>query len=111
MMTQMSLGIIAINQSRLMNRAQDHYSRVFLYKDSTGATPIADKYSDDWDSKQKNAFRNRNSYLWYSLFFYLYGILDAVVDAHLHDYERKMEVYPDLVPGNGTVGLNIDYHF
>jgi len=109
-MTQVSLGVIALNEHRLMKKAGTHYLSLVGSKDSAWA-PVADKYQDEWEGRQSNAFKNRNSYLWYSLFFYFYGMLDAVVDAHLHDYTRKMKVYPDLVPQQGEFGLKMDYTF
>jgi hypothetical protein len=66
----------------------------------------------DWDSRRGNARRMRNTYLWYDLLFYFYGILDAVVDAHLHDFDRKMRLEPDLSPdGGGTAGLQLKLAF
>jgi hypothetical protein len=50
-------------------------------------------------------------YLWYSILFYFYGILDAVVDAHLHDAGAKMKLEPDLVPQNKQVGLTLTVPF
>jgi hypothetical protein len=111
MMVQASLGVKAVNEHRLMNRAQYHFEKALTVKDSAGATPVADEYNQDWESRRSTAFRNRNQYLWYSLFFYVYGILDAVVDAHLHDYQRKMRAYPDLIPEQQAFRINVDYLF
>ena len=112
MMTQTSLGLIAINEHRLMRESQQHLLAAESIKDTAGANLISDRTIQDWKFRQDAAFRNRNSFLWYSLFFYLYGILDAVVDAHLHDYERKIRAWPDLMPqGGGAVRLNVDYRF
>ena len=72
---------------------------------------LSESYKDEWEFRQNSAFRNRNTYLWYSIFFYIYGILDAVVDAHLHDYREKMKLYPDLVPANDGAHLQINYKF
>jgi TM2 domain-containing membrane protein YozV len=64
----------------------------------------------EWHDMREDAFRNRNTYLWYSIFFYFYGIFDAVVDAHLHDYRSRMRLVPDLDIPSQKVGmrLNID---
>jgi hypothetical protein len=107
MMGQISLGVIAVNHHLLMKKAQRNYNETFAIFDSTNAKVVAEK----WDSRQENAFKNRNTYLWYSIFFYLYGILDAVVDAHLHDYDRKMQAYPDLIPEQGAIGGRLEYRF
>jgi hypothetical protein len=112
LMTQTSLGIIAINEHRLMKASQVRLLIAKSIKDSTGSALITDRNIGDWESRQNTAFRNRNSYLWYSIFFYVYGILDAVVDAHLHDYNQKIRAWPDLMPQNGgAVRLNVDYRF
>jgi hypothetical protein len=110
MMGQVSLGVIAINEHRLMKKAQYNYNRITALND-TGISSIVNEYREVWDSRQTNAFKDRNTYLWYSIFFYLYGVIDAVVDAHLHDYERKMQVYPDLISEQGTIGVNVEYRF
>lgn len=33
----------------------------------------------------------RNKYVWWAAFLYLYGFLDAVVDAHLYPFDQVME--------------------
>ena len=55
-----------------------------------------------WTSKYNDAFHNRNTYLWYSLGCWLYGIVDAVVDAHLHDASTKMKLEPEPFAGAET---------
>lgn len=111
MMVQASLGVKAVNEHRLMNKAQYHIEKALAIKDTADGTPVADEFKQDWESRRGTAFRNRNQYLWYSLFFYVYGILDAVVDAHLHDYQRKMRAYPDLIPEQQAFRINVDYLF
>jgi TM2 domain-containing membrane protein YozV len=66
---------------------------------------------DRWEYRRNNAFRNRNMFLWYSLAFYFYGILDAVVDAHLHDAPLRMKLEPDLVPQSKEIGLRATFSF
>jgi hypothetical protein len=109
MMTQVSLGVIAYNNHRLMRIAESNYIRV----SDTTITPLSIKTSSslDWESRQNYAVKNRSSFLWYSIFTYVYGILDAVIDAHLHDYEEKMRIQPDLVPSESGPGLNLKLSF
>ncbi len=111
MMTQVSMGVLAVNEHRQVNEAQRRYRAALGIKDSLGATPVAETYNDDWEGRRSTAFRNRNQWLWYSLAFYFYGILDAVVDAHLHDYNGKIRAYPDLVPERSALRINVDYRF
>jgi TM2 domain-containing membrane protein YozV len=109
-MTQFNLGLLAYNYHRLMRTCEDHV--VAAGRDSlTYATFTSKGFGDDWENRRKNAFRNRNMYLWYSLLFYFYGMLDAVVDAHLHDAGVKMKLEPDLVPQNRQVGLTLTVPF
>ncbi len=109
MMTQVSLGVLAYNNHRLMRIAEANYKRV----SDTTITPVAIKSlsSTDWDGKRNNAMKQRNSYLWYSILTYGIGILDAFIDAHLHDYEEKMRIEPDLVPSESGPGLNLQLNF
>jgi hypothetical protein len=109
-MTQFNLGYLAYNYHRLMRRCEE-YELQALGDSLTYANYTAKGYGNDWESRRKNAFRNRNMYLWYSILFYFYGILDAVVDAHLHDAGAKMKLEPDLVPQNKQVGLTLTVPF
>lgn len=126
-MTQISLGVVAYNKHKLMREAEDQISRFIkmgkqLNQENETSQPdsgtkiiienvLKENYRDEWESRQNSAFRSRNSYLWYSLFFYLYGIVDVVVDAHLHDYKEKMKLYPDLMPTDDGIHLQINYNF
>ena len=109
-MTQMSLGIIAVNEHRLMRKAEAGIIALNRVNDST-AVFDTEEYLQRWESRQSIAFRNRNTYLWYSLFFYVYGIIDAVVDAHLHDYPKKIRAYPDLIAQQSAPGITLEYIF
>jgi hypothetical protein len=108
-MTQVSLGVLAYNSHRLMRIAESNYRRV----SDTTQTPVSVKsnYISDWDGKRNNAMKNRNSYIWYSIFTYVIGMVDAFVDAHLHDYDAKMKIEPDLVPSESGPGLNLQLSF
>ena len=109
-MVQMSLGVKAMNEHRLMRKAETRIIAIQKLNDSTAVSALTE-FKSDWEYRQGVAFRNRNSYLWYSLFFYVYGILDAVVDAHLHDYPKKMRAYPDLLTERGAPGITVEYTF
>jgi TM2 domain-containing membrane protein YozV len=110
LMTQVSLGVKVANEHRLMRLAEQGITALEALDDSA-STMVASEYKQDWESRRGNSFRNRNSFLWYSLFFYVYGILDAVVDAHLHDYPKKMRAYPDLLARQGAAGIKFEYMF
>lgn len=113
-MGQMSLGVISANYHRLMTKAEREKkklddlesldNKLYLEMNNSG-------YITKWDNERQNAFKNRNTFLWYSIFYYMYGIFDAVVDAHLHDYPEKMKLYPDLIPSDQGVELRLNYSF
>jgi hypothetical protein len=50
-------------------------------------------------------------YLWYSFFFYFYGVFDAIVDAHLHDYHKKIRLNPRFDPESDAVGGEVSFEF
>ena len=112
MMTQVSLGMMAFGNQRLMARAEDNYARLTSAQpQDTVGQQLAAQYASSWDGARNQAFTNRNLYLWYSLFFYFYAIFDAVVDAHLHDYPEKMKIQPDLAVGNKQVKISVNTTF
>ena len=111
MMTQFSLSVKVFNEQRLQSIANDAYHKTLRIKDSADVTFVTDEFGKDWEGRRDTAFKNRNMFLWYSVFFYFYGIIDAMVDAHLHDYPRKMRTYPDLMPELQAFRLNFDYFF
>jgi TM2 domain-containing membrane protein YozV len=112
-MTQFNLGFLAFNSQQLMHQCETY--EVAAGKDGPHSplylTYAAKGLNNDWENRRKTAFRNRNMYLWYSLMFYFYGVLDAVVDAHLHDAGAKMKLEPDLVPQNKQVGMTMTMPF
>ena len=96
-MTQASLMVTALNHHRLMAHASGKYNEM---RDSTSAQyAYRAEHLSYWKSNYDNAFSRRNTYLWVSLFAYLYSIFDAVVDAHLSDYDERIRVSPDLAIG------------
>ena len=54
-----------------------------------------EKYSNykESDKHSRNYYlRERNRFAWIAIGLYFYGILDAVVEAHLDDFERIVDV-------------------
>ena len=109
-MTQFNLGYLAYNYQMLM-RDCEKYELSIAPGTAQYSVYAANGVNNDWENRRKEAFRNRNMYLWYSLMFYFYGVLDAVVDAHLHDAGLKMKLEPDLVPQNKQVGMTMTVPF
>lgn len=106
MMGQVSLGLMAYNSHRLMKMATMNYARLTDPNADSLTMVLKNTYADDWYGSLNRAFTNRNMYLWYSIFFYLYSIFDATVDAYLHDYPEKMKIVPDLVIGPKSISIS-----
>lgn len=96
MMGQFSLAAMALNSNRLMKNAETHEKRLSVVTADSLTKAVGTAYSGNWGSVQNRAFTNRNMYLWYGFFFYFFSIGDALVDAYLHDYPKKMRIEPDL---------------
>jgi hypothetical protein len=111
MMGQISMGLMAYNSQRLMKQAEDNYLRLNARNADSVPTPVVQAYSGKWSSTRYRAFTNRNMYLWYSVFFYGYSVFDAVVDAYLHEYPKKMRIKPDLVLGNNRIYCTLQTTF
>lgn len=110
LMAQLNLAYIAFNYHMSMVECE----RVEASVDPNNKPEYSLFYGpqrDRWEYRRTNAFRNRNMFLWYSLAFYFYGILDAVVDAHLHDAPLKMKLEPDLTPQSKEIGLKATFTY
>jgi hypothetical protein len=110
LMTQFSLAYVVFNYQMSMaacEKAEASVNPNNKLEYSLFYGPQRDK----WEYRRTTAFRNRNMFLWYSLAFYFYGILDAVVDAHLHDAPLKMKLEPDLSPQSKEIGLKATFAF
>ena len=99
------LAYMAYNYHELMNDCINKRKRV----ESTKSIPdnIKTKYINEWDHEYRTAFKSRNTYLWYFVLFYFFGIFDAVVDAHLHDYRIKIRLEPQIEKNEKSVSLNM----
>lgn len=92
-MVQGSLGVSALYRHDLMR----YYETQIANLSSSG--PDSAAYAGRLralESSRNSARSKRNSFIWYSLGFYFYNVFDALVDAHLHDFEQNMEI--SLVP-------------
>lgn len=53
---------------------------------------LYETYDESTHSLGKGRYlEKRNKYVWWAAFLYIYGFLDAVVDAHLHPFDQVME--------------------
>jgi len=113
LMVQSGLGLMALNSARLMRECEVRIQDIRDTSSVAGDIDPAVRNSllSTWDREWRRAKRERNTYLWYSLFYYLYGIFDAVVDAHLHDYDGRLRFEPDLEPRTLTTGMRLSLRF
>jgi TM2 domain-containing membrane protein YozV len=106
-MAQIGLALTAYNQHRLMSIASDKYNQM---RDSTSSQyAYRAEHLSYWKSRYDKSFSDRNTYLWLSLAAYLYSIFDAVVDAHLSDFNTKIDLGTDLsiAPNGGAVRVTV----
>ena len=107
--THTMLAYMAYNYNLLMNDCINKRNQVNSALSAPGKTKAA--YVDKWDNEYNFAFKNRNTYLWYLVLLYFYGIFDATVDAHLHDYKIKLRLEPKTEENIKSVILNVCVEF
>jgi TM2 domain-containing membrane protein YozV len=110
-MAQLSVAYMAYNNNTLMGICEKNITKIESKGSAENRDIDAARLDRLWNSAHSEAFKSRNTYIWYSVVLYLYGIVDAVVDAHLHDFPAKMQLEPDLVPEKGQVGMKVRYNF
>jgi len=103
------LAYMSFNYNSLMNDCINKRNQVKTAKSIPDEIKM--KYVAQWNDEYNSAFRKRNTYLWYLVLFYFYGIFDAAVDAHLHDARIKIRLEPAAEKTGRAAGLlmNIDF--
>ncbi len=107
---QIGCLISAINFQRLMNDAEDFENNLQALPDSL-YHKIPDGERGDWKAKFESAQRSRTMFLWYGIFFYLFGIADASVDAHLSGFEKHFDISGAVDPIDGRMSLTLSGDF
>jgi hypothetical protein len=102
-------AFMAWNNNKLMNKCINKRNQIT--NTSSVSQDVKIDYQRSWDSEYDNAFSKRNSYLWYLIIFWFYGMFDAAVDAHLHDYKTKIRLEPDIDTKNETAGFRMYINF
>ncbi len=93
-MTQSALVVSALYRHDLMR----YYERQIGELGQANATAtVIETRRGELENGRNDARRRRNSFIWYSLGFYFYNVFDALVDAHLHDFDRHPEIA--IIPG------------
>ena len=104
--THTMLSIMALKAHIRMNKAIDFQNKI--EKTESVSLVYKKNYFNQWEGEYNNAFKQRNTWLWYLFILYFYGIFDAAVDAHLHDYQKKIKLRPDVIFSNESLSFKID---
>lgn len=62
-----------------------------LWKFAENRQAYADYASGDYELARHRYLEKRNKYAWWVAFIYFYGVIDAVVDAHLEPFDAVMQ--------------------
>ncbi len=54
----------------------------------------------NYELPKRRYLEKRNKYTWWAVFFYVYGIIDAVIDAHLTQFDNVMSENIELTETN-----------
>lgn len=102
----------AINFQGLMDDAEEYGNMLKAELPDTG------NYDRDlnneinyWEDQFKSIQKRRTRFMWYGVFFYLYGVADAAVDAHLHGFERNFDISGGVDPVNDEFSLSFSGEF
>jgi hypothetical protein len=107
--SQTVLSIMAYDQHSLWNDCIEKRNQVNatkLLQNQTKQLRIS-----EWNQELNTAFKMRNTYLWLLVFSYFYGICDALVDAHLHDYPINMQLQPQTQENTLKLNFSINTSF
>lgn len=107
---EISCMLSAINFRRLMAEAEGHYtelSKDSLYRDS----PELRAQRDSWKNRYNSMAEYRSAFIWYGVVIYFYGLVDAVVDAHLNKFDNRFKISADLNPQTTEFSTNFTFNF
>ncbi len=109
MFSTVQLGCMfsAINFQRVMNHAEEIDNELSALPDSAYLRLANYGTRQEWSGKADAARRSRTMFMWYGVIFYLYGLADAAVDAHLHGFERRFQITPAVDPVDGKISVGI----
>lgn len=99
------LTYMAYNNNRFMDDCLDKIQEIKSIDSKSLSTSRKQSLLAEWNQEYGAANKKRNTYLWFFIMFYFYGIFDALVDAHLHDYPLKFQL--DTQPEENTLSINI----
>ena len=115
MSTQVGFFVSAINFSVLRHEIEDeglavvHTARNLI--DGGDTLYLSDSQRDVWRDDYNKAGSIRTQFLWYGVIFYIYGIVDAYVDASLYGFNRKFDITGGYTPGKNEFAMAFTMKF
>ena len=113
--TQISFFASAINFSVLRREIEEEgvtMAELARSKaDGVDTLFITSQQVDGWRTDYKKAGSIRTQFIWYGVIFYLYGIVDAYVDASLYGFNRKFDITGGYTPGKNEFAFAFSMKF
>ena len=113
--SQIGFFVSAINFSLLRRDIERRGVGIYDYADMLmpdGSTRLVGSINRDaWQSQYKKVGDIRTQFLWYGFIFYMYGIVDAYVDAHLSDFNEKFDITGGYTPWDKKMAFTFSMKF
>lgn len=65
-------------------------------------------WNETYPLRQQRYLEKRNKYAWWAVFIYIYGLLDAMVDAHLMTFDDKMDEDIGVTTYDDTIKVELN---
>jgi hypothetical protein len=65
-------------------------------------------WNETYPLRQQRYMEKRNKYAWWAVFIYVYGLLDAMVDAHLMTFDDKMDEDIGVTTYDDTIKVELN---
>lgn len=112
MVSVVQLGCMysAINFHQIAKKAKQYDKELIALPDSAyNMLSPGDRKS--WEGKSDAARRSQTMFMWYGVIFYLYGMADAAVDAHMYDFENHFKITSGVDPIDGRISFALTGNF
>ncbi|MGM0462344.1 MAG: DUF5683 domain-containing protein [Fibrobacterota bacterium] len=91
--TQIGCALSALYLTNTMNSARKKHEELQNREDYNSLSDTQKRtISGEWEQRYDRAQRDRTVFLWYGIVSYMYGILDAYIDAHLYNFDRRFSL-------------------
>jgi hypothetical protein len=108
--TQIGCALSALYLTNTMNSARKKHEEL-QNREHYNSLSDAQKQSisGEWEQRYDRAQRDRTVFLWYGIVSYMYGILDAYIDAHLYNFDRRFSLHPRAGTGAAQFELTLTF--